>query len=60
MRITCEPRGVHNREEDQKEGDRKSKVEARLVTQKLAREEKPFKSKVRKGWLGSLGWTCTH
>ena len=52
MRITCEPRGVHNREgEDQKEGDRKSKVEARLVTQKLARGEKPFKSKVRKGYI---------
>ena len=57
----CEPRGVHSHGgEDQKEGDRKSKAEAKLVTQKLARGEKLFKSKVRKGQLGSLGLTCTH
>ena len=60
MRITCEPRGTHSHGEDQKEGDRNSKAEASLVKQKLARGEKPFKSKVRKGQLGSLGWTCTH
>ena len=61
MRITCEPRGAHNQEgEDQKEGDRKSKAEARLVTQKLARGEKPFKSKIRKGQLGMDMYTLIY
>ena len=61
MRITCEPRGAHNQGgEDQKEGDRKSKAEARLVTQKLARGEKPFKSKIRKGQLGMDMYTLIY
>lgn len=44
IRPTCEPRGAYNHgEENQKEGNKKSTLCTRLVTQKLARGEKPLK-----------------